>query len=212
MENEEVIAAIRSAIAREIADQVKKINLGNVRGKDGTNGTNGRDGVDGKSPYQVAVENGYDGAEEEFNAALASMQNAPFLPLSIGRDGATVDIGGGLTLQTEEKNAYVYVSEAGTITIISQGTSGLGDDAEEWLSQVAVSPQYVLIGSTGEKSGTAVINITRDGTDFTGRVVFSDNVSVPEPTEELHAVNKGYVDDLVGDINSALDAINGEVV
>lgn len=127
----------------------KKIDLGRVKG------------TDGKSPYQVATENGYTGTEEEFNAALASMQNAPFLPLSIGQDGATVDIGGDLTLQT---------------------------------------------------SGTAVINITRDGTDFTGRVVFADNVSVPEPTEELHAVNKGYVDDLVGDINSALDAINGEVV
>ena len=130
----------------------KEINLGRVKG------------TDGKSPYQVATENGYTGTETEFNAALASMQNAPFLPLSIGRDGATVDIGGGLTLQTEEK------------------------------------------------SGTAVINITRDGTDFTGRVVFADNVSVPEPTDELHAVNKGYVDDLVGDINSLLDAINGEVV
>ena len=32
------------------------------------------------------------------------------------------------------------------------------------------------------------------------------------PTSENHAVNKQYVDGLVGDINAMLDAINGEVV
>ena len=32
------------------------------------------------------------------------------------------------------------------------------------------------------------------------------------PTDENHAANKQYVDGLVGDINAALDAINGEVV
>ena len=31
-------------------------------------------------------------------------------------------------------------------------------------------------------------------------------------TDENHAANKQYVDGLVGDINAALDAINGEVV
>lgn len=131
MENEEVIAAIRSAVAKEIADKVKKINLGSVigpvgesgndgedgfspvisiesvengtkvtatdkygeksfivmngtPGEDGQDGRDGAPGTDGKSAYQAAAEKGYTGTEEEFNAALAGMKDAPFLPLSGG--------------------------------------------------------------------------------------------------------------------------------
>ena len=51
----------------------KELRLGYVRGRDGTNGTNGKDGVDGKSPYQVAVENGWTGTEADFNAALSNV-------------------------------------------------------------------------------------------------------------------------------------------
>lgn len=104
----------------------KELRLGYVRGRDGTNGTNGKDGVDGKSAYQAAVEKGYTGTEEEFNTALAGMENAPFLPLS--------------------------------------------------------------------------------GGTMTGPLL------VDNPTQGGQAANKGYVDGLVGNINSLLDAINGEVV
>jgi hypothetical protein len=36
-------------------------------------------------------------------------------------------------------------------------------------------------------------------------------LKVGDPVQNKDAVNKGYVDDIVGDIASALDAINGEV-
>ena len=35
---------------------------------------------------------------------------------------------------------------------------------------------------------------------------------VNNPTNDSDAANKGYVDDLVGNINTVLDTINGEVV
>lgn len=45
------------------------------------------------------------------------------------------------------------------------------------------------------------------GGALTGSLVLSG-----EPTVENGAATKGYIDNLVGDINSALDTINGEVV
>ena len=47
-----------------------------------------------------------------------------------------------------------------------------------------------------------------------GRLFVSDAVinGVADPESTNDAANKGYVDGLVGNINSVLDAINGEVV
>ena len=53
-------------------------------GAKGDPGAKGEPGNDGKSPYQVAVEQGYAGTEAEFYAALVSLNDAPFLPLSGG--------------------------------------------------------------------------------------------------------------------------------
>lgn len=100
----------------------KELRLGYVRGRDG------------KSPYEAAVEEGYTGTEAEFYAALVSLQNAPFLPLS----------GGTIT---------------GPLNMSGQKISFLG-----------------------------------------------------APEAPADAVNKGYVDDTVGNINTILDTINGEVV
>lgn len=127
-----------------------ELNLGRVKGMDGATGPAGpagQDGADGKSAYQAAVEKGYTGTEEEFNAALAGMQNAPFLPQS-GGDVAAVNITGSLTTD-------------GNITVDLNGCR--------------------VQGVNGPASGT-------------------------------DAVNRQYVDGLVGNINSLLDAINGEVV
>ena len=42
-------------------------------GKDGNMGPVAPAGADGKSPYQVAVENGWTGTEADFNAALSNV-------------------------------------------------------------------------------------------------------------------------------------------
>lgn len=74
-----------------------ELNLGRVKGTDGAPGAPGAPGTpgkDGKSAYQAAVEKGYTGTEEEFNTALAGMQNAPFLPLSGGTMTGNLNMGG----------------------------------------------------------------------------------------------------------------------
>lgn len=66
------------------------------KGDTGETGPQGPAGADGASPYEVAVDAGYTGTEEEFNTALAGMQDAPFLPAT-GGDVAAVNITGSLT-------------------------------------------------------------------------------------------------------------------
>lgn len=60
----------------------KQLIVGKVVGKTGPQGPQGKPGKDGaagpagengKSPYQVAVENGWTGTEADFNAALANV-------------------------------------------------------------------------------------------------------------------------------------------
>ena len=55
-----------------------------VQGPTGPQGPAGSDGSPGKSAYQCATEAGYTGTEAEFYAALVTLKNAPFLPLSGG--------------------------------------------------------------------------------------------------------------------------------
>lgn len=47
----------------------------------------------GKSAYEQAKEAGYSGTEENFHSALATLQNAPFLPLSGGTMTGNIDMG-----------------------------------------------------------------------------------------------------------------------
>lgn len=54
------------------------------QGLQGVQGPAGQDGLPGKSAYQSAVEAGYTGTDAEFYAALVTLKNAPFLPLSGG--------------------------------------------------------------------------------------------------------------------------------
>ena len=53
-------------------------------GNTGPRGATGPQGPPGKSAYQAAVEAGYTGTDAEFYAALVTLKNAPFLPLSGG--------------------------------------------------------------------------------------------------------------------------------
>lgn len=134
-------------------------------GPTGPTGPAGQNGAAGKSPFQAAVEEGYTGTEAEFYAALVSLKNGPFLPLS----GGMLEIGQGLEFvtsgRTGESDIPVIRTHRGKIRLIG---SGLSDDA-------------VLTG-------------------------------VGDPVDRTDAVNRGYVDDTVGEIGAMLDSINGEVV
>lgn len=72
-------------------------------------------------------------------------------------------------------------------------------------------------GENGEDSNMMMLDkviqdlidnkLSLSGGEMTGELTLSG-----DPTEDGHAVNKGYVDTLIGDIASLLDSINGEVV
>lgn len=138
----------------------KELRLGYVRGRDG------------KSPYEAAVEEGYTGTEAEFYAALVSLQDAPFLPLS----GGTI-------------NGNLHLAGA-SIWFISSGEDSSGAVMSGAYS--SGSPYIAFAGSENDEY------VTLKG--------------VKSPNEQSDAANKGYVDDLVGNINTVLDTINGEVV
>ena len=93
-----------------------ELNLGRVKGTDGAPGTPGKDG---KSAYQAAVEKGYTGTEEEFNAALAGMQDGPFLP----QKGGEID---GVLYLKELRGANDVPCDVSDINITSSLTTDGG--------------------------------------------------------------------------------------
>ena len=64
-----------------------------LNGKDGKDGKDGKNGKDGKSAYELAVQKGYEGTEEEWLISLKGEDGEPGLP---GIDG---------------KHAYVFTTE-----------------------------------------------------------------------------------------------------
>lgn len=86
----------------ELENKTNALPAGNVKFTDGQTfqqkydagqltGPAGEAGLPGKSAYQSAVEEGYTGTELEFYAALATLENAPFLPLSGGTMTGNLD-------------------------------------------------------------------------------------------------------------------------
>lgn len=104
-----------------------------IPGKDGANGADGKQGpvgpagADGKSPYQVAVEEGYTGTEAEFYAALVSLKNAPFLPISGGiMDGPIRGI--QKAVNEDEPVRKVDALSTKTAALFGLGTDAVPDD------------------------------------------------------------------------------------
>ena len=87
-----------------------KLDAGKLTGKDGKEGTPGKDGINGKSAYQQAVAAGYTGTEAAFYAALVSMKDAPFLPLSGGAVSGLLTVLGTIWLDATH-DAYIRSSE-----------------------------------------------------------------------------------------------------
>ena len=88
----------------------------NIRGQQGADGA---PGADGKGPYETAVEEGYTGTKETFNAALVAIpyHNARHLPG--GADPITVQTGnlaGGAVTRPKLANGAVSTVYTGTIT------------------------------------------------------------------------------------------------
>lgn len=129
-----------------------KLNLGRVKGTDGTPGTPGTHGKDGKSAYQAAADKGYTGTEEEFNAALAGMKNAPFLPLKGGTMTGDIrfDAGKGITISGPTGVPIPLIR-------LSSGGIDLSSQAETGPSQFEYTPT-TLEGVADPKSKNQAAN------------------------------------------------------
>ena len=66
------------------------------KGDTGGQGPAGAAGANGKSAYQAAVEAGYTGTEEQLSAALAALQNGPFLPTAGGTMTGNINMGSSI--------------------------------------------------------------------------------------------------------------------
>lgn len=93
---------------------------------------------------------------------------------------------------------------------VENGYTGTEEEFNEALAGMKDGPFLPVTGGD-----VAAVNITGSLTTY-GDITVNLNgcrvQGVNTPTDETDAANKGYVDDLVGSINSLLDAINGEVV
>lgn len=88
-------------------------------GPQGEPGPQGPAGTGGKSAYQEAVEAGYTGTEAEFYAAIVSLKNGPFLPLSGG------DVAGAFAVVDGNGDVYFKVDPSAPAGENPQGTEGV---------------------------------------------------------------------------------------
>lgn len=141
--------------------------------------------------YNKAKEQGYTGTEAEFYAALVSLKDGPFLPLSGGTLQGTVKVPERFWLST--------ISSDGNELVCINGSS------LEFMNRNGDGGVYIYDESENEHTPVlAFFGLCND--DLTILRYISD------PQKSHDAANKRYVDNLVGNINAILDAINGEVV
>ena len=162
------------------------LNLGHVVGSDGAPGPAG---ADGKGPYEIAVEEGYTGTESEFYAALVGLKEAPFLPLSGGTMEGNIKIPQeyGIFTLIEDNKESIRISGGGISFIAGEGGFYICNE-----SDIDSKPIAAFYGLFGDES--VIIRYIAD------------------PEMDADAVNKRYVDNLVGDVASMIDIINGEVI
>ena len=97
----------------------------------------GPQGPKGDSAYQQAVDAGYTGTEAAFYAALVSLKDGPFLPLSGGTMTGTLDMAGNLIML--DSGASIS-AENELVRILAEGGNGIivGDCAiHELIAPVA---------------------------------------------------------------------------
>jgi len=124
-------------------------------------------GADGKSPYQAAVADGYTGTEAEFYAALVTLKDAPFLPLS----GGTMNING-------IDNFVFGVNTSGRTLFRIAGVSFTASS-----SDLDIDAENIVM--SGGLIAFAATNVN---------LLETESVDVPDPNYETNAANKGYVD------------------
>lgn len=104
-------------------------------GPEGPAGQDGVDGIDGRSAYEVAIENGFEGTEEEW---LASLEGTDGRDGVDGKDGAGKKLNGG-------SNIAVSDNEDGTQTASLKDNVELSDQGSVKVGATTVNAQGVSI-------------------------------------------------------------------
>lgn len=123
--------------------------------------------------------------------------------IEVEEDG-TISVTPGLT-QEQADGRYLQLTGgtlSGNLTIESGSLWLRGEDCGIWGSSDSSELNFIV-------NGTEVLKVNGGSVSLPTGLTIS---GVRTPTSDSEAANKQYVDNLVGTINTTLDAINGEVV
>ena len=148
-------------------------------------------GLPGLSPYQVAKAGGFQGTEEEFNRQLAQVSGVTFvLPIELSEVvSAKIPQEKFTNLVNEyNKNKIVYVSFEGIVYNLVYKLI----DAE--------NTQFVFMSLY--KEAGSIIELKKTSSETDAHLTFS----------QTNYATQDYVNSSIGEINTSLDEINGEVI
>ena len=239
--------------------------------KNGTNGLNGTNGQDGKSAYDIAVEQGFVGSEQEWLESLKGQDGQDGIVMDAPSDGKLygrmnadwVEVtgsggGGGITDAPADSKAYARKDNAWVETVEAVNVYTKTEANEVFLPKTTVIPTKTSELTNDSGFITSIPEEYVTNTEMTGYAqpkgdyalkseLFSksyndltDKPTIPSNTSELtndsgfitgipaeyitqaemqeYAQPKGeyatttYVDGKIGNIDTILDSINGEVV
>lgn len=87
-------------------------------GQDGIDGTNGINGLNGLSAYQIAIDNGFDGTEQEWLESLKGKDGLPGEAGSPGQSGEKGDKGDPGKDGLPGKDGVTYIPQIGSVTTV----------------------------------------------------------------------------------------------
>lgn len=239
--------------------------------KNGTNGLNGTNGQNGKSAYEIAVEQGFVGSEQEWLESLKGQDGQDGIVMDAPSDGKLygrmnanwVEVtgsggGGGITDAPADSKAYARKDNAWVETVEAVNVYTKTEADEAFLPKTTVIPTKTSELTNDSGFITSIPEEYVTNTEMTGYAqpkgdyalkseLFSksyndltDKPTIPSNTSELtndsgfiteipaeyitqaemqeYAQPKGeyatttYVDGKIGNIDTILDSINGEVV
>ena len=257
-------------ITQEENDSGYYVTITDAEGTDGFQLLNGRNGSNGKSAYLIAIDNGFQGTEEEWLESLKGQDgqdgilvDAPSDGKMYGRQDATwveiADIGGGgITDAPADNKAYARKDNAWVETVESTNVYTKTEADEVFLPKTTVIPtktseltndsgfitsipdEYVtqteMVGYAQPKGDYALKSelFSKSYNDLTDKPTIPSNTSeltndsgfiteipaeyITQAEMQEYAQPKGeyatttYVDGKIGNIDTILDTINGEVV
>ena len=176
-----------------------------AQGPKGEQGVQGNPGADGKSAYQAAQEGGYTGSEADFNAALKSLDGAPFVPASGGTVDGVLRVTDTLYVGSSDPgNSYTYIGPDDSLGVPMSVVSFVDGSG-----LVFATPENFfaagLADSSGINSAIGMIVLGQaaasllgkpQGINMQGPINFNGNKLslVGEPTEPTDGATKKYVD------------------